>query len=63
MFTTSEEKIEKIEKIQFNIIEKCSHENKMIICTNLFCEVRGLCCFDCFKKIIFHIQKIVMIKI
>ena len=47
MFTTSEEKIE---KIQFNIIEKCSHENKMIICTNLFCEVRGLCCFDCFKK-------------
>ena len=21
----------------------------MIICTNLFCKTRGLCCFDCFK--------------
>ncbi len=47
MFTTSEEKIE---KVQINKIEKCSHENKMIICTYSFCEIRGLCCFDCFKK-------------
>lgn len=54
LFTPLEEKKE---KIQFNKIEKCSHENKIIICTYSFCEVKGLCCFDCFKKNhVSHIQ-------